>query len=533
MIIDLAQNNAAAALDTDVLIIGGGIAGLLLATRLRNNRIRVTLFESGGREQRDEVHPLNRVVLLADKYKGATHGRFRCLGGTSTRWGGALIPFLEQDLSARPYLGLPAWPITLQALRPYLTDLEKLFGVDPGSYEEDFVRQINANKFVPTGDPDFKARFAKWPIFKRRNVATLFKTQIENDPDLIIWINATAATFELDNTTGRLHSVTARHQNSNAVTVAATDVVICAGAIESTRLLLLLDRQYDERVFANSNALGNFFHDHISAPLAKINARRITRLNRLAGFRFVDKTMRSLRFELSPSTQASEGVPSAFGHIAFCAEKVTGFDALRDFLRALQQNGEIQNSLALRIFHDLPYLAKAGFWRYFQKQLYWPAPARYELHIVSEQLPRFENKITLASETDFFGLPLAAIKWRIEQSDCRAFTTYLQRFENFWKRHGLLAIGDLEPFVRPEAVSVEDISHGGDIYHPGGSTRIGTDQRSAVVDQNLRTFVISNLFIVSTSIFPSGASANPTLMLMLFTMRLADQLVKQYSNRTN
>ena len=60
---------------------------------------------------------------------------------------------------------------------------------------------------------------------------------------------------------------------------------------------------------------------------------------------------------------------------------------------------------------------------------------------------------------------------------------------------------------------------------------MGSDGRSAVVDQNLRTFAISNLWISSTSVFPSGASANPTLMLMLFSMRLADHLKRWFSGR--
>jgi choline dehydrogenase-like flavoprotein len=54
---------------------------------------------------------------------------------------------------------------------------------------------------------------------------------------------------------------------------------------------------------------------------------------------------------------------------------------------------------------------------------------------------------------------------------------------------------------------------------------MGTDGRYAVVDDNLRTFAVPNLWVLSTSVFPSGGSANPTLMLMLFAMRLADKLV--------
>ena len=54
---------------------------------------------------------------------------------------------------------------------------------------------------------------------------------------------------------------------------------------------------------------------------------------------------------------------------------------------------------------------------------------------------------------------------------------------------------------------------------------MGRTRRSAVVDENLRTFAVPNLWIASTSVFPSGASANPTLMLMLMAYRLADELL--------
>ena len=528
MIIDLAAHDVNVSIATEVLIIGAGISGLLLGAKLRDRRVRVVVLESGGREQKEETHPLNRVVLTADRYRGALHGRFRCLGGTSTRWGGALIPFFPEDLAARPHLGLPAWPVKIGAIEPYLAEIEAQFGVAPGSYEEDFVREIGDDDLIPIGDQDFKARFAKWPPFKNRNVATLLKNRIERDRDLSIWINATATNFELDEQC-RLRSVTARTQNGRTIKVAAACVVLCAGAIESTRLLLLLDRQYRGHVFKQCDALGHFFHDHISAHMATINAKQVKRLNRMAGIRFTGTTTRSLRFELSPSAQASDCVTSAFSHISFQAEKSTGFDGLRNLLRGLQRSGQIHPSLVVRMLRDLPYLANAGLWRYLHHQLYWPIPAQYELHIVAEQRPWPHNYIKLASETDVFGLPLAAIKWRIESSDCKVYSAYIRRFESFWKRRGLGAIGNLEWLASPDELSVGKIAHSADVYHPSGSTRMGSDRRSAVVDQNLRTFAVSNLWVSSTSIFPSGASANPTLMLMLFTARLADHLAKGLS----
>jgi choline dehydrogenase-like flavoprotein len=525
VIIDLAEHQNSQSVSTQVLIVGGGIAGLLLATKLRESQVRVMVLESGGLEQKDATHPLNEVVLLSDQYRGALHGRFRCLGGTSTRWGGALIPFLPDDLGARPYLGLPAWPVAIEVVEPYLAEIEDLFEVVHGTYENDLAEKIGTDRFVPTEDPDFRVRYAKWPQFKKRNVATLLWDRLARDQDLTIWINATATNFELD-AQPRIRSVTARHQNGKALKVTAGHVVLCAGAIETTRLLLVLDWHHQERVFRDCRALGRYFYDHISAPVAVISAKQIRRLNRFAGHRFTRRTIRSLRFELTHSAQANDQVPSAFGHISFQAKTATGLDDLREFLRSMQRDNRINLSLAFQLLEHTPYLAKAAFWRYVYKQLYWPEQGKYELHVAAEQRPWYCNYLTLASEKDAFGLPLAALKWRIKSADYDIFSTFIRRFDRFWKRHGLEQIGELEWLLHADALADQGISQLGDVYHPGGSTRMGTECHSAVVDRNLRTFAISNLWISSTSVFPSGASANPTLMLMLLTMRLADHLAK-------
>jgi choline dehydrogenase-like flavoprotein len=523
LIVDLAAGHAEKqSRETDVLILGAGVAGLVLASRLRSMKIRVTVLESGGREQTADTHPLNRAVQLGDAYSGATRGRFRCLGGTSTRWGGALIPFAAGDLAARPHLGLEGFPIGVDAVLPYLAEVERLFQVDEGSYEEQYVHQTSSAKYVPTGDLDFMVRFAKWPPFHRRNLALIFSSLIENDPGLDVWINSTATKFDLDRDNGRITAVTARGEGNSSVVVFAKHVVICAGAIESTRLLLLLDRQYDERLFSSCTALGRFFYDHISTRVADIHAKDVRNLNRIAGFRFEGSAMRSIRFEFSAAAQERERVGSAFAHISFQTEKTTGFDALRDFMRSRQRTGRIRTSLLLDALRDVPYLAKLGLWRFRYKQLLWPTPARYELHLVAEQLPRVDNYIALSSDHDRYGLPIPAIRWTVDKADCKTFTVFKRCFEDYWGRQGLHRIADLDWKYSPNH-SLNQFDNS-DVYHPGGSTRMGINRRTAVVDPNLQAFDIPNLSVASTSVFPSGGGENPTLMLMLFTMRLADYL---------
>ena len=78
--------------NADILIIGAGIAGILLAIRLAKKGREVVLLESGSNESEIiESNPLNDIVNYG-AYRGATKGRVRCLGGCSSIWGGALIP---------------------------------------------------------------------------------------------------------------------------------------------------------------------------------------------------------------------------------------------------------------------------------------------------------------------------------------------------------------------------------------------------------------------------------------------------------
>jgi choline dehydrogenase-like flavoprotein len=351
----------------------------------------------------------------------------------------------------------------------------------------------------------------------------LLHALIERDPDLEVWLNATVTRFDVSRESERVSAVTARAAGDRRVTIAARHVVVCAGAIESTRLLLLLDRQCDHRPFAGCNALGRYFNDHISIPVARIRPKEIARLNRMAGFRFVGSAMRSLRFELSASAQRRERVGGAFAHISFKTGKTTGFDCLRDFLRALQRHGKIEPALLGRSLGDLPYIVRMAIWRVLYRQLLWPGPASYELHVVAEQLPRAENCMTLAAEQDCFGVPLAAIRWRVTAEDMKTFTVVSRCLDAFWDRQKLRSFAELEWTYDPAGRLFDYVAQA-DVYHPGGSTRMGTDKKEAVVDPHLTCFTVPNLSVASTSAFPSGGGENPTLMLLLFTLRLADRL---------
>jgi choline dehydrogenase-like flavoprotein len=62
------------------------------------------------------------------------------------------------------------------------------------------------------------------------------------------------------------------------------------------------------------------------------------------------------------------------------------------------------------------------------------------------------------------------------------------------------------------------------IHHPMGTTRMHENPKHGVVDANCRVHGVSNLFIASSSVFPTGGYANPTLTLLALAIRVADQV---------
>ena len=57
-----------------------------------------------------------------------------------------------------------------------------------------------------------------------------------------------------------------------------------------------------------------------------------------------------------------------------------------------------------------------------------------------------------------------------------------------------------------------------------GTVRMGTDPDRSVVDANLQTHDVENLYLSTSGVFPTSGAAPPTLTIAALTLRLADHL---------
>ena len=495
--------------EADYLIIGAGTVGLPVSVLLAEKfGVKVICLESGAEKQDEDTHPFNEVVHRASEYGGAAHGRFRCLGGTSSRWGGALIPFQAADLASG------AWPLTMADLENGLADVEELFSLDAGPYEDPHFP-------FPLG-PDHVNRLAKWPPFRKRNVVNVVGEKAREQSNLEVWLNATATKIEAM-PGGENVRVVARTVSGDQITVRASKLIICAGAIETTRLALLIDQQNGSAISAVSPSLGRYFSDHISIGVAEVIPKRAGALNRIIGFRF-DKagTMRNIRFELAPDSTLRGTLPPSFTHIGFETDAPGGFDALREVFRNLQKRRLPSISVGLDLLRNLPWLVRAVWWRFAEKRLLFPSNARLVANVVIEQTPDAENYIALSPDkTDAFGLPLAEINWSVRDTDIDLLNRTADAFEKSWQNTQFAELGDWKRYPADEVGRKLKDSEG--IYHPTSSTRMGPDAATGVVDADLRLFAFPQIQLLATSVLPTGGGANPTMMLFLLAMRCVRQ----------
>jgi choline dehydrogenase-like flavoprotein len=515
-------------LSASVCIVGAGVAGLIAATRLaRVKKLRIVVVESGLKTIDPAVSALNEIDNAGDNYNGSLLGRSRGLGGTSLLWSGRLLPLTSHDTMPRPYLDLEGWPFDSAELDRYRQEIEALLGVDSEPYDGDVAEQLDRQALLPRHDIDFCLRWAKRPSRKNHNLAYVFRKEIERFDNLEIWLGATASHFDFDSDSRRIKTLTCINLAGKTLRVMANQFLIAAGTLETTRLLLLADRQSNGCISRHCDALGRYFNDHLGVNAATIRPQDNTLTNRILNDRTCLKSLRHLHFELRPEVQEKHRIASAYFEIG--RSELPNSSALTKTKQIVQRAKRGQVGISYQdvraILQDSPSLFWAAQWRWVRKQYYWPTNADLHVFIRIEQLPQWHNRICLSDQKDALQLPKLRLEWKKTDADEKVFRVTIEKIDRYWKAH-LAHVCKLE--WKPEVLNAEVgmVNLTMDLAHPAGSTRMGTALSNSVVDPHLRVHRIENLSIASASVFPSSGSANPTLTIMHLAMRAADAVAK-------
>ncbi len=110
----------------DVAIVGSGAAGITLGLTLAARGLSVVIVEAGGMRESGDSQQYFAGEAAGQRAVPLEIMRQRCLGGTTTTWGGRCIPFDPVDFEKRSWMTHSGWPIeydelarsTLSLLRP-------------------------------------------------------------------------------------------------------------------------------------------------------------------------------------------------------------------------------------------------------------------------------------------------------------------------------------------------------------------------------------------------------------------------------
>lgn len=534
----------------DIVIIGAGASGATAAKVLTERGLQVVALERGPWRKResfggDELANVNRYNLWPDPilnprtFRASAEEEARpdlfcpvpqMVGGGTVHWQGWLPRFTENDFRLRSIVGdvpgttLVDWPISYADLEPYYTRVEWAFGVSgaggvnrfEGFRSKDYpcpplpstrygakfhegCRKLGYNSF-PTpmaalsrpfnGRPaTVQSAFAQQhgdPTGTRSSALSVFVPDALKTGRYDLRPDCYVHEITLDDR-GRCRSAVYQDADGEFIEQEADLFILSCGAIESARLLLLSRSERFPGGLANGSDLvgrNATFHE-FSAAIGVFEAP----IYAWAGGGYV----------AASSYQFYEHNEKR-GHIGGCHIASAGV------------------GIPLPINWNLPgrpaWGAKA---KQIDRDFF---NHSFAIGMVVHDMPQHDNRVELDDKVkDAWGLPVARITNKIHENDLKMGRWVIDHNAEILEAAGAKDV---------HRVYINRIT--GNCSHQHGTTRMGHDANSSVVNQWCQAHEVENLFVVDGGPFPTATGANPTLTIMANAWRVADYIADRYNH---
>jgi choline dehydrogenase-like flavoprotein len=478
------------ALEADICIAGGGAAGMTLALDLRASGLSVILLESGGFRREAETQRLSDGRMIGIDTWNMRSMRIRALGGTTGHWEGWCRPLMPQDFEIRDFIPNSGWPIGYADLLPWYARACETLEIGPFQWDAEARAKAMGTAVLPTGAA-IEHRYYQFSPPTR--FARVYGGALEKAENIRVIAHANVTDVRLDQSRGRVEAFTCRTLAKTEFRVHARRYVLALGGIENPRVLLAARSQLPEGIANAHDVVGRYFmeHPHYYGSVGIVHLAQLDR-------RFYGR----MSSDLKRANGTSVRVMGAFGLTADVSRR----ERLLNFSVAFHPTKEDAETGALPSASVQTLLTRGS-----------GAYQAAQLAIRAEQSPLAESRVSLTEDVDVVGMPRAALDWRIAAEDDIQLHRALVLIGRELGASGIARTwipGKSSRFVwRP--------SPGG---HHLGTTRMGIDPRTSVVDANCRTHQVENLYIAGSSVFSTGGEANPTLTIVALAHRLADTL---------
>jgi choline dehydrogenase-like flavoprotein len=421
--------------------------------------------------------------------------RVRLVGGRSLFWARQSFRLSDFEFKPAEYAGGAGenWPISHEELAPYYSRVEQQFRVTGRKEGLPQFPDGNFTGSVDTAESECQKRITaeakKMGIPVSRMRAALGEGGLASSVNLSIpgalatgkldvVANAVVREVTVDKGTGKANGVyfLDRHTRRE-MHAAARVVVLAAGTLESTRLLL------------NSNLANS---------------------SGLVGRYLIDQQYGCTVVAAMPEARDGKAKPGLIGGGLFIPRfRNLGKNEKRNF------RGGYAIPMSTGSTPDPKYFAEYG--AALQKKLDSYAGACVQGGIYGEVLPDYKNHVRInGNQKDAWGIPTLHIEARYGENERNLCKDAADTMEELYKAAGL------EILVKSDKVNPPGYS-----IHELGTCRMGDDPKKSVLNKFNQSHDIKNLFVVDGSAFVTGGWQNPTMTILALSMRASEYLAEQ------
>ena len=515
-------------LNTDICIVGAGVAGITLASELDGISKNVCLVESGAYKLDEEVQSLCELENLGYPIRENFMSRVRHFGGTSNIWPGKCMLLDVVDFKKRSWVPDSGWPIYYSELFKHYQKASEVLNLPSfDKFDSNFWEQGASEKEKTFFHSKLlKLNVSMWAK-KPLNFGKAYFSKLKRAPNVTVFVNSNSTEIELSDNGKSVESIHLACLNGNRFSIKAKVFILACGGLENARLLLVSKKQHANGVGNHYDVVGRYYMDHPRSVFGRVHLNGDYDLSKLLGF-LVSEGKVQIGIALPEKIQMDEGLLNNYLSLErkFSEVYQETYYTFIQLMKRLFRKGHTGKRLDFKNLktdkiNDLIYLlTPKEIIPHFAYRCYRALKKKRtrELVVVNycEQQPNPESRVHLSNKRDRLNTNSLILDWKVGSEEKRTLLRLQEIFGEYLIKNGI-------GFLDNKTDSQDGIMFT-DASHHMGTTRMSDSPKKGVVDKNCKVHGINNLFIAGSSVFPAAGYANPTLTIVAFSLRLAEYI---------